>query len=689
MHARVMPTLTLLLVALLLLVACEDASPTTATSSRIGYLSEEIPPCTPISGSSVDPCEPGAKVVTTVLGPPASGWIFDFDEPFTIRTYLDGSSVVSVPHIALRGTYIPDTVRCTSGDPFRPVSYETLGYFQHSTLINCYADVRVNGYILGTGPAKMTVLVTFHHYWHGYYAEDAANADMTEKELVEMMRQVHETVLEQGDDPESGGVGIYGREVVLFIGPSNNHAHEVWEVFTTWGVERRDDGTVVVVHPDRDDWKLGRPDKYREHLSALEVEMPRFKKEVLAAHQARVTEYGGRIASVDDPDIAEGVALPLLISEIQSLDEFLVSTGAYDHPDGTPVPPPPVPGEGDPVPNIGVDDSTPGASPIPPGGIVDSPSAPAAEPPAPGTVIASLADDTFTISWDAVPGAARYKSQSRKSGSDEEWADVETTETTSSTFIPAGGPDCGSIYEFRALAYGDGATYAADWSEPSGTAQVTTEACNRSPEFGAASYSFTLNEEQVNGSLVGAVAAADPDEGDTVSYSITAGNEDGKFAINAATGEITVAGALDNETTPSYTLTVQADDGNGGSATATVNITVTEVGEENTTPFFEVSSYYSFSVPEDTAEGASVGAVSATDPDEGDTLSYSITAGNEDGKFAINSSTGEITVAGALDYETAPSYTLTVQAGDGTGGSATAWVTVTVTDVEESPSPTS
>jgi hypothetical protein len=80
--------------------------------------------------------------------------------------------------------------------------------------------------------------------------------------------------------------------------------------------------------------------------------------------------------------------------------------------------------------------------------------------------------------------------------------------------------------------------------------------------------------------------------------------------------------------------------------------------------------------------------VTATDPDSPpQTLTYSITAGNTGNAFAINSSTGQITVNGALDYETTPSYTLTVQVCDngtpnlcGTGG-----VVVNVIDVNEAP----
>ena len=62
------------------------------------------------------------------------------------------------------------------------------------------------------------------------------------------------------------------------------------------------------------------------------------------------------------------------------------------------------------------------------------------------------------------------------------------------------------------------------------------------------------------------------------------------------------------------------------------------------------------------------------DPEFAEPLGYTFTAGNEDGKFAIGGDSGDITVSGALDHETVPSYDLTTT------------VEVVVTDVpEESP----
>ena len=72
---------------------------------------------------------------------------------------------------------------------------------------------------------------------------------------------------------------------------------------------------------------------------------------------------------------------------------------------------------------------------------------------------------------------------------------------------------------------------------------------------------------------------------------------------------------------------------------------------------------------EDAATGDSVGTVSATDLND-DAVTYTIAAGNGDGKFAIATSIGEITVAGELDYETTVSHTLTVGASDVSGNTA-------------------
>ena len=98
------------------------------------------------------------------------------------------------------------------------------------------------------------------------------------------------------------------------------------------------------------------------------------------------------------------------------------------------------------------------------------------------------------------------------------------------------------------------------------------------PEFDQTSYTFSVEEDAASGTVAGTVSATDPDGG-SVSYSITGGNEAGKFAIAPTSGQISVDGSLDYESTASYSLTVTASDGERGKDTATVAITVTDVFE--------------------------------------------------------------------------------------------------------------
>ena len=85
---------------------------------------------------------------------------------------------------------------------------------------------------------------------------------------------------------------------------------------------------------------------------------------------------------------------------------------------------------------------------------------------------------------------------------------------------------------------------------------------------------------------------------------------------------------------------------------------------------------------ENTASGTTVTTLTATDPDSGDTLTYSITAGNDAGLFAINAS-GQITNTAAPDYETTSQYLLTVEVSDDGSPNLTdtATITINITDI--------
>ena len=77
--------------------------------------------------------------------------------------------------------------------------------------------------------------------------------------------------------------------------------------------------------------------------------------------------------------------------------------------------------------------------------------------------------------------------------------------------------------------------------------------------------------------MVGYVTPVDADMNDTFTYSLVGSS--GPFAINSATGAITVNGSLDYETTPSYTVTVRVTDASGAFVDQTATISLVNATE--------------------------------------------------------------------------------------------------------------
>ncbi len=94
------------------------------------------------------------------------------------------------------------------------------------------------------------------------------------------------------------------------------------------------------------------------------------------------------------------------------------------------------------------------------------------------------------------------------------------------------------------------------------------------------------------------------------------------------------------------------------------------------------------SIAENSANGTNVFDARSSDVDAGDGVIYSILSGNTNSTFAINATTGQVTVANSshLNFEANSSYTLVVRAADTAGAIADQTVTVTVADVNEAPS---
>jgi hypothetical protein len=210
------------------------------------------------------------------------------------------------------------------------------------------------------------------------------------------------------------------------------------------------------------------------------------------------------------------------------------------------------------------------------------------------------------------------------------------------------------------------------------SATVTVNITNVNEAPSIAAQSFSINENTANTTTVGTVVASDPDASTTLTYSITAGNTGGAFTLVGNSLRVANAAALNFETTPTFSLTVQVSDGSlTSSATVTVNL-----NNLNEAPVFTNQGFSG--VAENQANGTTIGTVAGSDP-EGVTLSYTITAGNTGGAFTFVGNSLRVASTAALNFETTPSFTLTVQASDGTN-TTTATVSVNLSNVNEAPS---
>ena len=315
MFTRVLQ-ITSLVAALLLFAACDQAP-------EHEYLKGEIPPCTPVPGSTVDPCDPVAKRISFSLGHPD---LWGVDAPTSVREMLDDSPPPAwVTHFVLRGTYLPGTGRCTAGDLFRPPAYLQNEFGDTSDTasewsdwsIKCYMDVRANTYIVGSGPPRFTALLL-------RWIESGDTSTKEGKEQMESLRKQFEYFL---------NAPFPGREHVMFFGPPVDLSSEAWRLMGYWDVQRQDDGTVIVEHPEIELWESQRLEDAQIHRSKLVVEMPAFTKAVTTAHQERVTEYGGRIGA--------DASLPMLVTDVHRLRDYYTEVGAYASGAPTPAQPPP------------------------------------------------------------------------------------------------------------------------------------------------------------------------------------------------------------------------------------------------------------------------------------------------------------------------------------------------------------
>ncbi|XP_071411660.1 protocadherin Fat 4-like [Pithys albifrons albifrons] len=192
------------------------------------------------------------------------------------------------------------------------------------------------------------------------------------------------------------------------------------------------------------------------------------------------------------------------------------------------------------------------------------------------------------------------------------------------------------------------------------------------PLFNSTNYVFYFEEEQRGGSYVGKINAVDKDFGPNGEVRYSFGHMQPDFELNTVTGEIRSTRQFDREAlmrqrgAAVFSLTVIATDQGLPKPLkdqATVQIYMKDINDN--APKF-LKDLYQATVSELAANLTQVLRVSASDVDEGvnGLIHYSVIKGNEENQFAIDSSTGQVTLVGKLDHEATALYSLVIQAVD-------------------------
>nr|CAB3244827.1 protocadherin Fat 1 [Phallusia mammillata] len=213
------------------------------------------------------------------------------------------------------------------------------------------------------------------------------------------------------------------------------------------------------------------------------------------------------------------------------------------------------------------------------------------------------------------------------------------------------------------------------------------------PRFTASSYSAkvtvsgassVIGADDTLGATVATVHATDQDSGDNarVVYSITNGNGDGLWRINPSSGEISATRRLnqhDDSATQRWSLTVQAADSSRHPLTTDARVVIQAQPDHDDPPQFQVD-HYSVQIKENAPVGSFITTVEAR---ASSGITFEITAGNEEGRFAINAHSGVVSLATKLDREFSASYDVTVTSSTVEGKSSEVSLLVEVTDIND------
>ena len=226
----------------------------------------------------------------------------------------------------------------------------------------------------------------------------------------------------------------------------------------------------------------------------------------------------------------------------------------------------------------------------------------------------------------------------------------------------------------------------ADYGELTFTTSITIQVndINDNAPTDLAVSTSTFAESVTSGTAVASITATDVDSSavNSFTYSLISGNgtndaDNSSFTISGPS--LVTSGTFNYETKSSLKVYLQVNDGVASYAKA-LTLTVSDVNETPTD-----ISLTSTRVVENVPVGTQVGTLSTTDPDSGNTFTYSLVSSNDardddNGSFTVSGTS--LVTSGTIDYETKSSMNIYVNVNDGVNDYPKAF-TISVSDTLE------
>ncbi|SEP55973.1 LamG-like jellyroll fold domain-containing protein [Flavobacterium urocaniciphilum] len=192
----------------------------------------------------------------------------------------------------------------------------------------------------------------------------------------------------------------------------------------------------------------------------------------------------------------------------------------------------------------------------------------------------------------------------------------------------------------------------------------------------------SVNENVAANTTVGSLSSTDVDASNTFTYSLVAGTgSTDNASFNISGSNLRITNSPDFETKSSYSIRVRTTDQGSLTFEKQFTITINNINEGPTDISLSASS-----LNENVAANTTVGTLSSTDADAGNTFTYSLVAGTgSTDNASFNISGSNLRITNSPDFETKNSYSIRVRSTDQGALTFEKQFTVTINNVNENP----